>query len=64
MVTLTTLVIVQVKLADPDAPLVSVTVTITENGLPVAVVGVPEITPVPGVSANPIGRVPVVMDHV
>ena len=46
LVTVTTLWIVQVKVADPDAPVVSVAVTWTVNGLPVAVVGVPLITPV------------------
>ena len=44
--TVTTLWIVQVKVTDPDAPVLSVAVTWTVNGLPVAVVGVPLITPV------------------
>jgi hypothetical protein len=36
-------VIVMLKSADPDAPVLSVAVTCTANGLPVAVVGVPLI---------------------
>ncbi len=56
LVTVTTLWIVQVKVADPDAPLVSVAVTVTENGLPVAVVGVPLITPVVALMVSPGGR--------
>ncbi len=46
--------IVQVKLADPDAPVVSVAVTVTEE-VP-AVVGVPEIRPVEVWTARPAAR--------
>ena len=55
LVTLTTVWIVQVKVADPDAPVVSVTVTCTVNGLPVAAVFVPLITPVEGSMDRPGG---------
>ena len=47
---------VQVKAAVPFAPVVSVTVTVTLNGLPVVVVGVPEISPVEELIARPAGR--------
>ena len=60
LVTVTILVpcglIVQVKLAFPLAPVVSVTVTVTLNGLPVVVVGVPEISPVEELIVRPVGR--------
>src|SRR5579863_5595123 len=48
--------IVQVKAAVPFAPVVSVTVTVTLNGLPVVVVGVPVISPVEELIARPVGR--------
>ena len=40
------------------APLLSLTVRLKLNGLPTAVVGVPEITPVPSASASPVGSAP------
>src|SRR5260370_41322646 len=56
LVTLTTLVIVQAKLADPDAPLVPVPVTVTENALPVPAAGAPVITPVGALMDSPVCR--------
>ena len=41
------------------APVLSFTVTVNANGLPVEVVGVPLMTPVLGLSAKPGGRDPV-----
>ena len=46
--------IVQVKLAEPEVPVVSVAVTVT-FGVP-AVVGVPEINPVAELIDSPAGR--------
>jgi hypothetical protein len=45
---------VQLKVADPDAPVVSVVVTVTVE-VP-AVVGVPEISPVAELRDSPAGR--------
>ena len=42
----------------------SVTCTVKLNGLPVAVVGVPEITPVVALTESPPGKAPAAMDHV
>src|SRR6202020_800134 len=45
---------VQLKVADPDAPVVSVALTVTDD-VP-AVVGVPEIRPVEELTDSPAGR--------
>jgi hypothetical protein len=55
LVTVTRLWIVQVKVVEPTAPVVSCTVTCTVNGLPVVVVGVPLITPVVALTVSPVG---------
>ena len=50
-----TLLIVQVNEVLPWAPVVSVAVTTTLNGLPVVVLGVPVMMPVLGAMASPVG---------
>ncbi len=56
LVTVTTLVTVQLKVVVPDAPVPSVTVIVTEYSPPV--VGVPVMAPVEGSMESPGGRVP------
>ena len=56
LVTVTTLLTVQLNVVLPDAPVPSVTVMVTEYRPPV--VGVPLITPVEELMVSPAGSVP------
>jgi hypothetical protein len=47
----------------PKPPMLSVTLKVTVTGPPVAIVGVPDMTPVVVLKDNPAGKVPVTIAH-